>query len=172
MVSLAFRISDYVSSEPFHPARAVRQLGIKPRDFLRVAAVMHFPALGAFAVSLRAEVLAIFRRDMRSLQEANAHALARGIDPSGVDKYFHCKANCEAAQLGYLAEAILLSDAKEAFDLTVDNWFLGGHHTEKDSTEDQLANRQGRASASVYQSAPCTELCAIYRPHWLPEHLW
>jgi hypothetical protein len=162
-----------------HPVRRVRQRGIRPRDFLRLAVRMYFPALQAFAMGLRLEVLAIFGRNYMKLLGAKDYYSAEkekrpDLEYGTLDKYFHCKANCEAAKLGYLAEAVLLSDVKEWYDLNIDNLHRDEQHkhTPEDSIQDQLANRFGRARASMAPSDSCGDLCKSYRPYWLPERFW
>ncbi len=165
-----------------HPVRAVRHRGIRPRDFLRHAVMTYFPALRGLAMALRMRVIAIFGRNYMDLRKAGKYLRDKNIEleqnkqellkAGTVDKYFHCKANCEAAQLGYIAESVLASYAKEGFDLTIDNWFFGGEHTLKDSIQDDLANRDGRTRALKASSTPCSTSCEGYRPDWLLEHLW
>jgi hypothetical protein len=160
-----------------HPVRAVRHKGIRPRDFLRHAVLMYFPALRAFAVALRMEVIAIFGRNYMKLREARDHYLTQqetqnDLPYGTLDKYFHCKANCEATQLGYLVESVSISVVKEEFDLTIHNWFFGGEHTLKDSMEDMGANLKGLRSGTMAPSTPCSASCSGYRPDRLPENLW
>ena len=165
-----------------HPVRRVRQRGIRPRDFLRHAVRMYFASLRAFAAGLRMEVAAIFGRNYMKLKEADAYRRQQEKQqqkdlPFGtLDKYFHCKANCEAAQLGYLAEAILASVAKEEFDLTIDNFYralIGDDlHTPKDSIQDMGANLKGLGRGTTAPDTPCGASCSEYRPSWLPERLW
>jgi hypothetical protein len=162
-----------------HPVRRVRQRGIRPRDFLRQAVRMYFPALQAFAMGLRTEVLAIFARNYMKLRAAKDYYQAQkekqpDLKPGTVDKYFHCKANCEAAKLGCLAESVLLSDVKEWYGLKIDNLRRDEQHkhTPEGSRQEQLANRFGRARGSMEPSVSCGDSCAHYRPDWLPERFW
>lgn len=73
----------------------------------------------------------------------------------GNDKYFHCKANCEASRRGpggrEMAE--FLSDMREATD-----WFK--FWRENDSECDQKANRKGRNGDP---SQSCSQVCSSYR---------
>jgi RHS repeat-associated protein len=79
------------------------------------------------------------------------------------DKYFHCKANCEAARRGRGGRmaACMLSDGREWFDQVVKG------DSAADSAEDQIANRFGRDGAQQC-CLPCTNVCEVFRPLKLP----
>ena len=79
------------------------------------------------------------------------------------DKYFHCKANCEAARCGKFGvkEACGLSDMREWFD------GLKGDPPSA-SAADQAANRFGREQAQRRINVSCQIICARYRPKGLP----
>jgi len=81
----------------------------------------------------------------------------------GGDKYFHCKANCEAARRGLGGEdaACLISNAKEYKDV-----YWSGHPA-SDSAADQAANRYGR-EGGANTNLPCELVCQPYRPAGLP----
>lgn len=76
-----------------------------------------------------------FRRNYKDMRDANT---------IGGDKYFHCKANCEASSRGstgqYVAEKI--SNAREITDQRIKG------DPRSASEADQSANRQGRAGGS------------------------
>jgi RHS repeat-associated protein len=80
------------------------------------------------------------------------------------DKYFHCKANCEAARCGQYGydEACNLSDSRETFDR------IKGDPASA-SAADQSANRYGRDTANKNPSQTCQIVCAPYRPNGLPS---
>ncbi|OGP46558.1 MAG: hypothetical protein A2022_06910 [Deltaproteobacteria bacterium GWF2_42_12] len=82
---------------------------------------------------------------------------------NGGDKYFHCKANCEAAKrgLGGKDAACLISNAKEYKDV-----YWSGHPV-SDSVADQAANRYGRGGGAN-TNLPCELVCQPYRPPGLP----
>jgi RHS repeat-associated protein len=63
----------------------------------------------------------------------------------GQDKYFHCMANCQAAQkgMGGSAAAQCLSDGREWFDQKIKR------DSAADSAADQLANMLGRSSGEM-----------------------
>jgi len=88
------------------------------------------------------------------------------------DKYFHSKANCEAAQLGNVGEitAQAISDLREFTDSfkNVCAKKMAIKDSLKDIKEDQEANKYGRrqGSANLYHS--CRDLVEIYRPNGLP----
>ncbi len=93
-----------------------------------------------------------FMRNYSDLRDANT---------LGADKYFHCKANCEAASRGNVGDktACLLSDAREWVDQ-----YIKGDSTSA-SALDQAANTFGRSHAGTGGS--CAAICSIYRPNGL-----
>ena len=78
---------------------------------------------------------------------------------AGQDAYFHCRANCEAAQRGEGGEEIAqcLSDGREWLDQ------LFGDPVSA-SILDQIANRYGRNQGSSHPTGNCQQLCGKYRP--------
>lgn len=82
-----------------------------------------------------------------------------------MDKYYHSKANCEAAQqMGIIGEksAIFLSDQKEKFDQW-NNIYAKSHKVSieeaiADSERDQAANRLGRERGRKYPYCDCSIL--------------
>jgi hypothetical protein len=89
-----------------------------------------------------------FINNYNDMREANT------ID---ADKYFHCKANCEASQRGEIGEktAEVISDVREFADRIVK-----GDPT-KASEADQEANRYGRQEAN---KGECENVCGTFRP--------
>ncbi|WP_369314819.1 hypothetical protein [Hyphococcus lacteus] len=96
-----------------------------------------------------------FKRNYDDMRDANT---------IGADKYFHCKANCEATKRGPSGEASAeaISDAREATDQQ-----RGG--TAEDSAADQEANRTGREGAKENPEQSCRATCDEYRPEGLDE---
>ena len=94
-----------------------------------------------------------FGRNYRDMREANT---------IGADKYFHAKANCEAAQRGPAgaATARRISDARETTDQ------MKGDSPEA-SEADQQANRDGRAAGTANPNGNCASLVSKYRPNGL-----
>lgn len=78
---------------------------------------------------------------------------ARGL--RGGDKYYHCKANCQAAQtgLGGEAAAIVISYWKEVYDQRWKGW------PASDSVADEAANIYGRACGVKNPKGLCGQLC-------------
>lgn len=78
------------------------------------------------------------------------------------DRYFHCKANCEATQRGEggTAAACYISDFREDFDQSVKGDSAAA------SAEDQIANVFGRSNANT---GTCDQVCSQFRPNGLPE---
>lgn len=80
---------------------------------------------------------------------------------AGQDKYFHCRANCEASQRGPEGErtAQCLGDARERFD---QGW--PKYDSPAQSAADQKANAFGRAGGSQNPQGDCRTICGPYRP--------
>ncbi len=88
----------------------------------------------------------------------NRDALAKtdpGNRPPDTDKFFHCMANCQAAQRGATGEAVAegLSDLREGVQIRLG----GADHTPANSAADQDANRAGRTAGAQGQN--CTSFC-------------
>ena len=81
------------------------------------------------------------------------------------DKYFHCKANCEAGQrgLGGVHESQLLSEFRELADLA------RGTSDSGESEKDHEANDLGRSRGVEFPKGMCKGLCNGLRPSGLPE---
>jgi RHS repeat-associated protein len=81
------------------------------------------------------------------------------------DKYFHCKANCEAARCGPAGfdRACQLSDLREWLDQVIKR------DPPSASVADQAANSYGRINAAVNSKRSCAIVCAIFRPPGLPR---
>jgi RHS repeat-associated protein len=88
----------------------------------------------------------------------------RNVNWKNSDKYFHCKANCEAARRGKVGEiaACLMSDAREGWDQ-----YGPKQDSKEDSNADQAANSLGRAWGR-YSNGKCEDICHQYRPPGLP----
>ena len=83
----------------------------------------------------------------------------------GADKYFHCKANCQAAQRGPTGEdtACFISDTREWWDQNVKG------SPSSDSAQDQEANQYGRSQGMMNPKGSCAAMCVKYRPRGLPN---
>lgn len=81
------------------------------------------------------------------------------------DKYFHCKANCEATQRGKGGKdaARCISNAREWFDQNIKG------DPASESAADQIANRYGRAQSIASPGDDCRQVCTPYRPNGLPS---
>jgi hypothetical protein len=88
--------------------------------------------------------------DMRTANTINA------------DKYFHCKANCEATRQGPYGEAAacVISDVREWTDQNVKG------DPASASLADQAANAVGRSGA-LSSTQSCSSVCAPFRPRGL-----
>lgn len=113
--------------------------------------------LGLFCSPVDAlESVQDFARNYQDMREANT---------IGGDKYFHCKANCQAHRRGCggLAEAI--SDTREWLDEN-----LKGDPADA-CRADQEANewgRQGAGDRGFTDGDDCRSTCNYYRPRGLP----
>ena len=88
------------------------------------------------------------------------------------DKYFHAKANCEAAQRGEIAKVIaealsLLRELEEGSRKVI---FEGNDVIKQieDAKKDFEANEFGRKQGARYPNLDCVDLIDIYRPKDLP----
>ena len=98
-----------------------------------------------------------FLSNYRDMREANT---------IGADKYFHAKANCQAAQRGAAGEktAEVISDAREWVDVKVKG------DPESASEADQEANFAGRAAGTANPAGSCSAMVQQFRPNGLdPE---
>ena len=87
------------------------------------------------------------------------------------DKYFHAKANCQAAQRGNIGVAVsqAISFGREFTD-QFNNTLRKGMTLKasiEDSLEDDKANRYGRTQGKNNPNANCADLLNKYRPNGL-----
>ncbi len=97
----------------------------------------------------------------------------KDADTKKADKYFHAKANYEAAQQGIVGSVVakLISDIRELTD-SYRNVHEKGYTPEfskKDSEEDQKANSEGRRLGRKYPTKPPYEALEHLKPKGLPE---
>lgn len=92
----------------------------------------------------------------------------RDANTIGADKYFHCKANCEASSLGETGEAVArtISNGREI----VDQHIKGDPRSA--SPADQRANVAGRSAGRRIREGgsgahQCTAACDHFRPNGL-----
>ena len=89
------------------------------------------------------------------------------------DKYFHAKANCDAAKRGKIASlvATIICDVREITDLFRNTLFNKMRFTEslKDSKGDFAANKYGREQGRKYPKQDSRISVKKYRPNGLPE---
>jgi len=108
------------------------------------------------------------RADLRIVQKTFK---GNSQDLDGVDKYFYCKANFEAAKRGWAGQAAasFLSGAREVITSpksVIQNGFI---NMTKDAILDHKANRYGRNAAVQGQYKSAQEACSIFRPDGLDE---
>ena len=98
------------------------------------------------------ETASDFYQNYTDMREANT---------IGVDKYFHCKANCEATRRGSVASwiACKISNVREIVDQRIKGDLRSA------SVDDQKANHHGRNQAN--SSGSCAQVCAVSRPNGL-----
>lgn len=89
----------------------------------------------------------------------------RDANTIGGDKYFHCKANCEAAQRGNGGQdaAKCISDTREWVDQNAKG------DPPSASAADQAANYFGRNGGALSPNSSCAQVCAPFRPNGLPS---
>ena len=80
------------------------------------------------------------------------------------DRYFHCKANCEASRCGPSGPSCAkeFGDWREWFDQNIKG------NSAADSASDQAVNRSGRLNAAANPGLSCPDVCRRYRPGGLP----
>ncbi len=95
-----------------------------------------------------------FIRNYRDMRNANTISS---------DKYFHCKANCEATQRGKGGKdaARCISNAREWFDQNIKA------DPASESAADQIANRYGRTQSIANPDDDCRQICVPFRPNGL-----
>ena len=78
-------------------------------------------------------------------------------DTKGIDKYFHCLANCHATNRGIGGKnmAKSISDFRE--------WYQEPFDGVEACEADQIANRQGRKGGN------CAKTCEQFKPSWMPD---
>lgn len=93
------------------------------------------------------------------------YSAMRKANTIGADKYFHCKANCEATRRGPVGEltAKALSAGRELSDI------LRGKSNVDSAQADMDANSRGRSGAQANPEQPCAKACEVDRPRGLPE---
>jgi len=97
--------------------------------------------------------------------------LMKEADTIGADKYFHCIANYEAANRGWLGKvgANLMSGIREITGAPKEILRDGLSERLNDIEKDMEANRHGREAARSEKYASAKEACAIFRPKGLNE---
>jgi len=110
-----------------------------------------------------------FRKNYNDMLSANT---------IGADRYFHCKANCEASKCGKhgTEQACTISDTREFTDTYVKYPFkrlIGSPGAPSypasvtDSAQDQAANAYGRNGAANSPGTSCAVTCSTLRPRGL-----
>jgi uncharacterized protein RhaS with RHS repeats len=109
-----------------------------------------------------------FRNNFNSIFGATSSFLnnyndMRDANTIGADKYFHCKANCQAAQLGQtgIDTAKIISNTREWVDMNIKGDPVSA------STADQAANLFGRTQGAQNPNGQCGQLCSPFRPNGL-----
>lgn len=95
----------------------------------------------------------------------------READTIGADKYFHCKANYEATNRGWIGdyEAQFTSVMKELLWLPREITRNGLMPALQDMEADNKANTYGRDAAKSGKYNSARDACAIYRPQGLDD---
>ena len=98
----------------------------------------------------------------------------RDADTHGADKYFHAKANYEAAQQGIVGSlaAKIISDLREITDeyRNIHEKGYTKEYSEQDIKEDQQANEEGRRIGRMHPLAPAFDMLKHLTPNgFLPD---
>ena len=97
----------------------------------------------------------------------------KDADTKKADKYFHAKANYEAAQQGIVGSAVakIISDLREWNDAyrNIHEKGYTKEYSEKDIAEDQKANNEGRELGRKYPIKPPYEALDYLKPNGLPK---
>ena len=91
----------------------------------------------------------------------------------GADKYFHSKANCEAAQHGVEGAIVadVISNAREFLDFPKNKYIKKMSNKEilKDFAQDQYANHYGRLQGLKNPNDDCRIMVDKFRPNGLDK---
>ena len=97
----------------------------------------------------------------------------KDADTKKADKYFHAKANYEAAQQGIVGSTVskMISDLREWSDAyrNIHEKGYTKEYSEKDIAEDQKANNEGRELGRKYPTKPPYEVLEHLKPNGLPK---
>ena len=97
-------------------------------------------------------------------------------DTHNADKYFHCKANCQAAKKGAFGygTSYVLSYGREILG-GIEDIIIDGHDsgaTKEDSIADEKANDHGRKAGRRNPDIDCKNACKDFRPKALKPKWW
>jgi hypothetical protein len=97
----------------------------------------------------------------------------KDADTKKADKYFHAKANYEAAQQCIVGSTVakIISDLREWNDgyRNIHEKGYTREFSEKDILEDQKANNEGRELGRKYPTKPPYEVLEHLKPNGLPK---
>jgi len=89
----------------------------------------------------------------------------------GSDKFFHCRANCQATSRGGAGEVVAVAGStfRELRQGAADK--ANGTSNPADTAEDVVANRAGRDAGRGADGATCTASCSSFSPPGLMTEL-
>jgi hypothetical protein len=134
--------------------------GLNSYGYVNTAPLRYTDPSGLEAVTMC--VIEAFNKNFADMRSANV---------KNSDKFFHCKANCEAARCGKGSYdmACKLSDTREAYDqfkVCAGPFCVGKGDSPLDSQEDQYANSYGRGWGANTK-IDCAVACQPFRPNGL-----